>query len=95
MFNPRARAGTAASQRSLLSVNLNPNVVEDVRVSVDPKQARTGQILSRAATDKRINVDDVFALLDQKPLSPEEKTSGRRIMKVIEKTFMFQLENMI
>ena len=94
VFNPRSRAGTK-STRSLLSVSLNPNHVEDLRRSVDPRLARQGEILTKAGLEKKIDVDDVFEFLAEKPLSPEEKASGRNILKLIETAFMVSLEEMI
>ena len=83
------------SARSLLSITLQPAVVDDVRRSLDPKLALSSHILQRANAQKTISVDEVFTLLSEKPLTPEEKSSGRNIIPLIEKTFMFQLEDMI
>jgi len=94
VFNPRARAGTKSS-RSLLSITMNPNHVEDIRRSTDPRMALHAHILSKAVSTRHIGVDDVFTLLSEQPLSPEEKESGRNILKLIEKEFMHSLEDMI
>ena len=100
----------AGSKKALVSMQLDPDQVEEIRKSFNPlamatassttgggtsRLNRQSMIIQKATDKKNIEVDELFELLDSTPLTDEEKAGMQDMQKRVTMEFMRALYDMI
>ena len=80
---------------TLVSVDLRPDTVSNVRTSGNPDLLRSSRILASAIQSKKLGINEVLELLKQPPLSDEELAQSRGVATKITESFVRELEGLI